>query len=133
MVIIVAYATNNNLHKETDMYQTITREQIKERIKNQLPTQIVEALPQRYFDDAHLPDAINIPHDEVRDLAGSMLPNKEAFIVVYCANTPCNNSKIATNTLMQMGYSNVFEYVEGKQDWIEANYPLEKSQIKQTG
>lgn len=115
------------------MHRTITREQIKDRIEKQQPTHIVEALPQRYFDDAHLPGAINIPYEEVRSRAENMLPDKEAFIVVYCANTPCSNSKIATNTLMQMGYNNVFEYVEGKQDWIDANYPLESTHIKQVG
>ena len=108
------------------MHQTITREQIKDRLDKQQFTCIIEALPQRFFDEAHLPGAINIPHDEVRDRAESLLPDKKAFIVVYCANTPCNNSKIAADTLMQMGYSNVFEYVGGKQDWINAGYPVEK-------
>ena len=114
------------------MHKTITRDQIKERTENQKLTYIVEALPRHYFEAEHLPGAINIPHDEIRDRAASMLPDKDAFIVVYCANTPCRNSKIASDTLTQMGYSNVFEYVEGKQDWIEANYPIEKSTIKNT-
>ena len=113
------------------MNRTITREQINDRINNQQFTCIIEALPLRFFDEAHLPGAINIPHDEVRDRAKSLLPDKEVFTVVYCANTPCNNSKIATDTLIQMGYSNVFEYVEGKQDWMDAGYPVEKTQIRQ--
>ena len=73
------------------------------------------------------PGALNIPHDEVRAKAPEMLPDKNAFIVVYCANTPCQNSKIAANTLQQMGYINAYEYVEGKQHWLEANFPIESS------
>jgi len=112
------------------MHKTITREEIKERMDSKQSMHIIEALPQQYFDDAHIPGAINIPHDEVRDRAEYLLPDKAAFVVVYCANSPCKNSKLATNTLLQMGYSNAFEYVEGKQDWIDAGYPIEESQIK---
>ena len=115
------------------MHKTITREKIKERFDSNQPMHIVEALPQSYFDDAHLPGAINIPHDEISERAGSMLPDKEAFIVVYCANTPCNNSNLAAEQLIQMGYNNVFEYVEGKQDWMDAGYSVEKSSIEQVG
>ncbi|WP_428609735.1 rhodanese-like domain-containing protein [Sedimenticola sp.] len=54
-----------------------------------------------------------------------MLPDKDALIVVYCASTECQNSRIATNTLQQMGYINAHEYVEGKRHWLEASFPVE--------
>jgi len=41
------------------------------------------------------------------------------------SNTPCPNSVIAARTLEALGYANVAEYVEGKQDWVEAGLPLE--------
>ena len=109
------------------MPKTITREAIKAKLDARQPITLVEALPPRYFDAEHLPGALNIPHDEVRAKAPEMLPDKNAFIVVYCANTPCQNSKIAANTLQQMGYINAYEYVEGKQHWLEANFPIESS------
>jgi rhodanese-related sulfurtransferase len=110
------------------MTKTITREQIKQKIDSAQSITIVEALPQRYFDAQHLPGALNIPHEEIRALAPNILPRKDALIVVYCANSACQNSKIAASTLDQLGYTNAFEYVEGKQDWIEAGYPIESTQ-----
>lgn len=110
------------------MTNTITREQIKEKIDTAQPITIVEALPKRYFDAEHLPGALNIPHEDIRALAPNMLPQKDALIVVYCANTACQNSKNAASTLNQMGYTTAFEYVEGKKDWIEAGYPIESTQ-----
>jgi len=107
------------------MAKIITREQIKEKLDKHEPMNIIEALPPKYFEANHLPGALNIPHDEIRVRAPDMLPDKDAFIVVYCANTECQNSRIATNTLQQMGYVNAFEYVEGKQHWLEANLPVE--------
>ena len=107
------------------MTKTITREQIKEKLDTKEPMTIIEALPQKYFDNEHLPGALNIPHDEIQMHAPDMLLDKDAFIVVYCASTDCRNSKIATDTLQQMGYTNAFEYVEGKQHWLQANLPVE--------
>lgn len=107
---------------------TITRDLLKQRLDQGQPTTLVEALPERYFQQGHLPGAINIPHTEIRTQAASQLPNKDDFIVVYCANTPCANSRQAAVTLHQLGYTQVHEYVEGKQDWQEAGLPLEVGQ-----
>lgn len=107
--------------------KTISREQLKRRLDQAEPTTLVEALPARYYQQAHLPSAINIPHDEIRAVAPTRLPDKAATIVVYCANTPCQNSKQAVIALTQMGYENAYEYVEGKADWEEAGYTLESN------
>ena len=106
------------------MHGTITRDELRRAIEEGGVT-VVEALPAMYFEDAHLPGAINIPHDEVRELAPALLPDRSAPIVTYCANTPCRNSGIAAATLVAMGYTDVREYVEGKQDWTEAGLPVE--------
>ena len=109
------------------MTKTITREQIKEKLDTEEPVTIIEALPQKYFDAEHLPRALNIPHDEIEARAPDMIPDKDTFIVVYCASTACQNSKIAADTLQQMGYTSAYEYVEGKQHWLEAKFPVEST------
>ncbi len=109
------------------MTNTITREQIKDKLDKQKNMTLVEALPKKYFETEHLPGAINIPHDEISSKAPNMLPDKDALIVVYCASSECQNSKIATDELQQMGFTNVFKYVEGKQHWLEENLPVESS------
>jgi rhodanese-related sulfurtransferase len=106
------------------MTNTITREELRDAIDAGDVT-VVEALPANYYEDAHLPGAINIPHTEVRALAPALLPEKDAAIVTYCANTPCPNSGIAATVLTKLGYTDVREYVEGKQDWSDAGLPLE--------
>jgi rhodanese-related sulfurtransferase len=106
------------------MNKTITRTELFDAIERG-DVIVVEALPAPYYEDAHLPGAINIPHTEVRDLAPVLLPDKDAAIVTYCANAPCPNSGIAATVLGKLGYTNVRDYVEGKQDWQEAGLPLE--------
>lgn len=106
---------------------TIQRDELKNRLDQRENLTLIEALPARYYEAEHLPGAINVPHDEIRSRAPSDLPDRDATIVVYCASTECRNSRIAAETLSAMGYRNVLEYVEGKQHWKEAGYPLESS------
>ena len=87
---------------------------------------VVEALPATYYEDAHLPTAINIPYTDVPALAPALLPDKDAAIVAYCSNAACPDSGIAQAQLVKLGYTNVRKYAEGKQDWSEAGLPLER-------
>ena len=114
------------------MVQRITRGELKEKLDRGDTVALVEALPAKYYEDKHLPGAINIPHDEVEALAPELLPDRSAEVVVYCANGPCKNSGIAAERLADLGYTNVRDYHEGKADWIEAGLPVEmgpKSQV----
>jgi rhodanese-related sulfurtransferase len=108
------------------MVPTITREALKAALDKGEKIILVEALPAKYYEDAHLPGAINIPHDQVDGLAARMLPDKTAAIVVYCASGPCKNSGIAAERLAALGYGNVRDYHEGKADWVAAGLPVEK-------
>ena len=106
-------------------FRRIYREDIHAHLRAGSAVTLVEALPEKYYRDGHLPGAIQIGHDEVREKAAHRLPDKDAFIIVYCSNTPCQNSRIAAQTLAAMGYTNVAEYEEGKQDWLDAGLPVE--------
>ncbi len=107
------------------MTKTITRHSIKSHLDNADQMILVEALPEKYFNDAHLPGAVQINHDEVAAKAPVLLPDKGAEIVVYCANAACANSAKAAASLEEIGYTNIFQYVDGKQDWIDAGLPTE--------
>ena len=107
------------------MLNKVTRQQIAEKILAGR-TVLVEALPRKYYADSHLPGARHLPHDQVEALASRILPNKDAEIIVYCANVQCQNSHIAAHALTKLGYHHVAVYAEGKQDWIEAGLPVER-------
>src|SRR5262245_33303343 len=102
----------------------ITHETVAARIEQGKVT-IVEALPRSYWEDGHLPTAINVPHDadDATILAG--LPDRDRAVIVYCANAACPNSGILARRLDQLGYAEVAAYEGGKQDWIEAGLALE--------
>jgi rhodanese-related sulfurtransferase len=68
------------------MVDTISRNDLREKIDRGDKFSLVETLPKTAYDHAHLPGAINLPPDRVTELAPSLLPDKTADIVVYCAN-----------------------------------------------
>lgn len=109
------------------MTPTIHRDAIQAHLTKGDAIILVEALPAKYYHDAHLPGALQINHDEVDARATQLLPNKNATIIVYCSNLACSNSSKAAIRLEQLGYTRVFKYAEGKQDWIEAGLPIEKT------
>jgi rhodanese-related sulfurtransferase len=105
----------------------ITRDALWQRIERGDPLVVVEALPESYYRKAHLPGAINIPHHRIDELAPQLLPDRSVDIVVYCANLACENSAIAAERLIALGYQQVYDYAEGKQDWLDAGLPVERS------
>lgn len=108
---------------------TIARDEIKARLGRGEPLVFIEALPEMYFRKAHLPGALNISVEQLAERAAALLPDKHAPIVVYCANLACKNSSLATAWLIEHGYTNVHDYADGKQDWIDAGLPTERGRV----
>lgn len=108
------------------MTEKIDRETLAAELRGSNPPRLVEALPERYFADTHLPGAVNIPHDAVDALAAALLPDLSAPVIVYCASATCRNSDIAAARLERLGYTSVRVYSGGKQDWADAGLPVER-------
>ena len=107
------------------MFKTIDCDELNSRIQFTNPPVLLEALPERYYVQKHLPGARLFPHDQVEQNAASVVPDRNAEIVVYCASRTCQNSHIAAHHLMRLGYTNVTVYPGGKQDWEEGSMPFE--------
>jgi len=108
------------------MTPEISRDDLHRELAGEAAPTLVEALGAAFFDDAHLPGAINIPPDQVDRLAPSLLPDVDASIVVYCSGT-CQNSEIAARRLEELGYRSVRIYLGGKEDWVEHGLPVERT------
>ena len=106
----------------------ITRQQLQAELEAGTVT-LVDALPQSYWSQQHLPGALNLVHDDVDRLAPTLLPEKAAAIVTYCSNTACGNSKAVANRLVALGYTDVRTYREGIQDWVEAGLAVETEDV----
>ena len=60
------------------------------------------------FADKHIPDAINIPNENIGTEEIPELPDKAQLILVYCRSG--NRSKQASEKLARLGYTNIVEF-----------------------
>lgn len=109
------------------MSRVIGREALRARIERGDEFVLVETLDPREYRRFHLPGAINLPWQRVRERAGDLLPDRDAEIVVYCAVRTCDAATKALLALEDMGYTNLLHYLDGKYDWKEAGLPVEAS------
>jgi len=68
------------------MLEIVSREELKGKMDRGETFTLVETLADVAYQHAHLPGAINLPPDRVRELASRLLPDKGAEIIVYCAS-----------------------------------------------
>jgi len=106
------------------MTQTISRDELRAGLDAGTIT-AVDALPESYYEQQHLPGAVNLVADEVATRAAELLPDRNAAIVTYCSSTTCPNSGQVAAALARLGYTDVRKYAGGIQDWVEAGLPTE--------
>jgi rhodanese-related sulfurtransferase len=69
------------------MEDTISTQALKTKLNNKESINLIETLAPERYREAHIPGALNIPPERIKELAPQLLPNKDAEIVTYCANT----------------------------------------------
>ncbi|HEX3352962.1 MAG TPA: rhodanese-like domain-containing protein [Terriglobales bacterium] len=68
------------------MDNIISTKDLKSKLDQKQGITIVETLAPERYREAHLPGALNIPPERIKELAPQLLPHKNADIVTYCAN-----------------------------------------------
>ena len=95
-------------------YEQITAKQAKTIMDTEKDYIIIDARTDEEFAEGHIETAILIPEYEIKDRAEKELPDKEQLILVYCRSG--RRSKIASEELVKLGYTNVKEF-GGIIDW----------------
>ena len=98
----------------TPTYDQITAEEAKTIMDTETDYIIIDARTQQEFDEGHIEGAILIPEYEIAERAEKELPDKDQLILVYCRSG--RRSKIASQELVNLGYTNVKEF-GGIIDW----------------
>ena len=68
------------------MSATIRRDELKAKMDRGDRFTLLETLPEEYYRRSHLPGALHMPYDQVRQLAPVLAPDKNAEIITYCMN-----------------------------------------------
>lgn len=96
------------------MYEQITPQRAKELMGQESDYIILDVREQDEFDAGHIEGAVLLPYTKIEEQAEQMLPRKDQLILVYCRSG--RRSKIASESLANLGYTNVKEF-GGIIDW----------------
>jgi len=122
--VIFAWGTQENLEKKK-AYVDITAQQLNKMLKEKDFTLINVHIPY----DGEIPQTdLFIPYDKIEKNASRLPQEKNAKIVIYCRSD--RMSKIASMTLVEMGYTNILNLKGGMKAWKEAGYVLIRKEEK---
>ena len=89
-------------------YQQITQEEAK----NMMDTQeaiVLDVREQDEFDAGHIPGAVLLPVGTItKDTAAAVIPELDSVVLVYCRSG--NRSKKASQALVDLGYTGIYEF-----------------------
>ena len=115
LAVMLLPACGQNTEKDQEaVYMNITPQQAKEIMERETGYIILDTRTQEEYAQGHIPGAILIPHDRVREQAESVLTDKDQLILVYCRSG--RRSKLAAEDLVALGYTNIKEF-GGILDW----------------
>jgi len=115
--------------KEKTMLKQIDREELRRKLAGNIRPVLVEALPEKYWRDWHLPGARHLPHDEVTNSRRTCCPTTPPRSSSIARAAACRNSHVAALRLEQLGYENVAVYPGGKEDWMDAGFPVDRGEV----
>ncbi len=99
---------------EVAEYRKINAADAKAMIDSDESLIILDVREQSEYDAGHIEGAVLLPSGSVSVMAAEVLPDKDQTILVYCRSG--NRSKTAANTLLEMGYTQVYDF-GGIIDW----------------
>ena len=95
-------------------FQSITMEEAKKIFETEGDYIILDVRRADEFAGGHIPGAINIANEDIKDTEPVELKDKNQTIYVYCRSG--NRSRQASAKLAAMGYTNIIEF-GGIMDW----------------
>jgi len=88
---------------------------------------ILDARPSVFFEQGHVPGALNLARDDFardyRRLSPELKAATDKPIVVYCSGGECHDSRLVANALLTLGFSDVRVFTGGWEEWQAAGLP----------
>ena len=117
-VLLLVGLTGCGSEKERDdtaSYQQITAEEAKSMMEEQPDAVILDVREQDEYDAGHIPGAVLLPVGTIdEETAASAIPENDTVVLVYCRSG--NRSKTASQSLVDLGYTQIYEF-GGIKDW----------------
>jgi len=95
--------------EETASFRQISQEEAKTIMSTNHDAVILDVRTQEEYDSGHIKGAVLLPVDEItQETAQAVIPGKDTQVLVYCRSG--NRSVTASKALVQLGYTQVYEF-----------------------
>ncbi len=95
-------------------YKHLTHEEARDLIAADQSVIVLDVRSPEEYEKKHIPNALSVPIEELREGNFDSLPNKDAKILIYCWTG--RRAEDAAAILSEHGYKNVYEF-GGLVDW----------------
>lgn len=96
--------------------------ELKELIEKADVDVLVDVRTKEEYDGAHIKKALHLDRGLLEWYAPMMIKDSDARIYVYCKSGA--RSALATKRLLEMGYTNVTNVVDGFMGWVQAGHTV---------
>ena len=108
LTILLLFTGCGGTSMKENNYQQITQEAAKEMIDTQ-EVLILDVREQHEYDSGHIPGAVLLPVGTItKDTAATVIDDLDTVLLVYCRSG--NRSKTASQALVDLGYTNIYEF-----------------------
>jgi rhodanese-related sulfurtransferase len=126
LAILAAFAWGSTVpaEEEAKPLPTVTAHELKERLALEQPPLLLDVRSEKEFGTGHVPDAENIPVDQLPDRLAELAEYKERGVILYCQTG--RRVQIAAKTLTDAGFEDVTMLEGNMQAWEERELPIER-------
>lgn len=83
---------------------------------------VLDVRTSKEYKKGHIPKAIHLQRGLLEFKVAKKIPDKNAYIIMYCKSG--GRSALSTKTMTRMGYKNVVSMAGGWKAWVKAGYPV---------
>ena len=104
------------------MTPQISADEVYKAINDKMDIVLLDVRTPGEYSKGKIEGSINIPVDDVSSKIAATIPDKNKTIYVYCLSG--SRSIVAVETMIQLGYTNIFSMTSGLLMWRSKKYPM---------
>jgi rhodanese-related sulfurtransferase len=108
LVLLVLFGHCANSGQSEAIERRISSAEAKKIMDDSANVIILDVRTEEEYRAKHIENAVLLPVGEIKERAHIVIPDKNALILVHCRRG--GRSKAATDTLISMGYTNVYDF-----------------------
>ena len=128
-ILMMAFAAGARAEAPTEIKgaQTVNAEQVIDLITKQQNLVVLDNRKQEDFASGHIEGAVRLLDTDLNaESLAKVVKSKDTPVLFYCNGLKCGRAAKAAEAAMGMGYTKIYYYALGMEDWKAKGLPLVK-------